>query len=79
MQSDFQVKQGINASLPVTHVGEVVAFVYGQRPGTGKLDQKQVVLFKVMPETFSRQGSRPQLTHKLMLGIGLPVLGTRLL
>ena len=56
-----------------TNVCRATAFVGGQRPGAGELDQEQVILHKVGPERFLAQRALAHLTHEVMVYVAVPL------
>ncbi|MNE26042.1 hypothetical protein D3C80_1193930 [compost metagenome] len=63
------------ACLGGTNVSRQAAFVGGQRPGAGELDQEQVVLHQVSPKRRLAQRAFAHLPHEIVIDIAIPLAG----
>ncbi|MNI85772.1 hypothetical protein D3C73_1427950 [compost metagenome] len=67
------VEDGSQASLSRADVGRQPAFISGKRPGTGELDEEQVVLHQVSPERVFAQSALTHLPNEGVVYIARPL------
>ncbi|MNP48464.1 hypothetical protein D3C76_1425870 [compost metagenome] len=56
-------------------VGRATALVGRQCPGTGELDEEQVILYQVSAERCLTQRALTHLPHKVMVYVAAPLMG----
>ncbi|MPM14293.1 hypothetical protein SDC9_60655 [bioreactor metagenome] len=72
MQRHLGMQQRMHRRADRLHLGKALGLDHGQRPGTGIVDQVEIVLPQIGQEGGARQRAVPQPLDKGVTGIGGP-------
>jgi len=74
VEADLDIERGGDEALRSAHFGKRIGFIDRQTPSAREVDQKQIVLHQIAPETGLGQIAARQQKDKLVTGIGPPRL-----